>query len=92
MDFKRGRLGSGSTTKISGWILNFFMGKTDSVDVGELNLGSIKVEVEVENHCTNQRKKCYVLGGFVGVNINNGQHRPTMSIGVIEDLNTVERL
>jgi len=92
MNIYSGRLGSGSTRKISGWILNFFMGLGENENLGKLSLGNIKVEVEVENHCTGQQKLCYIIGGFVGVSINNGQHRPVMSLGVVEDLQTIRRL
>jgi len=94
MNFRDGRLGSGSTTYISGWILNFFLGYSQDreVDYGDISLNSIKVPVEVTNHCTGQQKTCYVTGGFFGVRKDGETYRPCMSLSVLEDSKTVKGL
>ncbi|CAF0858540.1 unnamed protein product [Adineta steineri] len=96
-DSKRGRLGSGSTEYISGWILKLFYeinGKNpEQIMAADIKLDSIHVPVEVENHCTCLKKTCYVLGGFYGVDSTQDHiHKPVMSLAVIEDLTTVEKL
>ena len=97
IDKKRGRLGSGSTEYISGWVLNLFYGidanNSDKVDFDDVTLDSIRVPVEVENYATGLKKTCYVLGGFYGVDSTQDHiHRPAISLAVIEDLTTVTPL
>ncbi|CAF0844368.1 unnamed protein product [Adineta steineri] len=96
-DSKRGRLGSGSIEYISGWILKLFYeinGKNpEQIMAADIKLDSIHVPVEVENHCTCLKKTCYVLGGFYGVDSTQDHiHKPVISLAVIEDLTTVEKL
>lgn len=55
LNLKNGRLGSGSTKYISGWILNFYYGYTNSqepIDVGDLTNPHLNVPVKVTNHLT----------------------------------------
>ncbi|CAF1423534.1 unnamed protein product, partial [Didymodactylos carnosus] len=87
--------GSGSTTYISGWILKVFYGidiNSNKIGFGDITLNNIKVPVEVENHCTRQKKTCYIVGGFHGVHSESHKHKPVMSLAVIEDLSTVTSL
>ncbi|CAF0922465.1 unnamed protein product [Adineta steineri] len=96
-DAKRGRLGSGSTEYISGWILKLFYeingNNPEQIMAADIKLDSIHVPVEVENHCTCLKKTCYVLGGFYGVDSTQDHiHKLVMSLAVIEDLTTVEKL
>ncbi|CAF3874380.1 unnamed protein product [Rotaria sordida] len=97
IDLKHGRLGSGSTDYITGWILKLFFGinekNSNKIEFSDIHLDSIRVPVEVENHATGLKKICYVLGGFYGVDSTQDHiHKPVMSLAVIEDLTTVTNL
>jgi hypothetical protein len=93
MDITHGRIGSGSTTYISGWILNFFLGyggtKAEAYDI---KLNTIKVTVELTNHNTGLQKECVVVGGFIGTEYKDNSIRPVMSIAVLEDTTTVKQI
>ncbi|CAF1031714.1 unnamed protein product [Rotaria sordida] len=97
VDLKRGRLGSGSTEYITGWILKLFFdinGKnSNTIMFSDIHLNSIHVPVEVENYATGLKKTCYVLGGFYGIDSTQDHiHKPVMGLSVIEDLTTVTSL
>ncbi|CAF0891196.1 unnamed protein product [Didymodactylos carnosus] len=95
MDLNNGRLGSGRTTYLTGWILKLFYGvdiNSKNIDFDAIKLNNIKVPVEVENHCTGKKKTCYVIGGFHGVYSEDHKHKPVMSLAVIEDLSTIKSL
>nr|VVW88783.1 unnamed protein product [Nymphaea colorata] len=51
---ERGRLGSGSTTKYSGWLIHFF-GLDGSVD--EVKLEGLGFDIEIDNKITNIKKQ-----------------------------------
>ncbi|CAF2772474.1 unnamed protein product [Rotaria sp. Silwood2] len=97
VDLKHGRLGSGSTEYITGWILKLFFyinGKnSNTILFSDIHLDSIRVPAEVENYSTGLKKPCYVLGGFYGIDSTLDHiHKPVMSLSVIEDLTTVTSL
>eukprot|EP00808_Paulinella_micropora_P017314 g61637.t1 len=91
MNIKRGRLGSGSTSYVSGWILTFFglAGKAQ-VDVADIVGKTIEVDVTIDNKQTGYTKTVQVLGGFGGVYVRptpGGRcaFRPQMSLAVYWD-------
>eukprot|EP01111_Echinosteliopsis_oligospora_P018506 TRINITY_DN852_c0_g1_i1.p1 TRINITY_DN852_c0_g1~~TRINITY_DN852_c0_g1_i1.p1 ORF type:complete len:350 (-),score=62.08 TRINITY_DN852_c0_g1_i1:49-1098(-) len=84
MNIKHGRLGSGSTTYISGWILNFFglAGQT----VEDIPNKSFSVEVQIDNKLTGEMKNVFLVGGFSNaLNFTDGSYRPQMSYAVYYD-------
>jgi hypothetical protein len=84
MNITHGRLGSGSTTKVSGWILKFF-GLDGKVDVGDIKAYNFDVPVEVINKETNQKKTVHMVGGFGGIYKENNAYRPQLSMIVYHD-------
>lgn len=64
VDEKRGRLGSGSTTKYTGWLINFFgyEGETD-----EVKIENIGFDIEIDNKMTGVVKNVRLVGGFKAV-------------------------
>ncbi|AYV78808.1 MAG: hypothetical protein Edafosvirus35_5 [Edafosvirus sp.] len=90
MNITHGRLGSGSTTYISGWILDLFLNTKPNMEPSDIKVDYINVPVEVINHATGQTKTCYILGGFDGIHYENGVHSLVQSLSVIEDKSTVK--
>jgi len=91
MNFKQGRLGSGSTTFVSGWIINFFGFEAgQEVDVGKLPDRFFDVTVKIDNKLTSIIKNVSLIGGFGGVNYSNGSYRPQLSYAVYYDGNKAE--
>ena len=89
MNIEHGRVGSGSTTYISGWINHFYLGARDRMDAGDLSLDNICVPVVVDDHMDMSKSgTVYVVGGFYGYNEENFAVRPSMSLAVISDLST----
>jgi len=66
MNLEQGRLGSGSTTYVSGWILDLF-GLTEKCDISDIPSYSISVPVKIANMATRQLKTVHLIGGFGGV-------------------------
>lgn len=66
MNIRHGSLGSGSTSYVSGWILNFYglYKETESCDIKE---DFIDVTVEIDNKLTGIKKDVNIVGGFTGV-------------------------
>ena len=87
-----GRSGKMPGTYVNGWIIKLFYGlhTQKSVEIKQIKLNSFKVPVTVENEVTEQSKTSYVTGGFHGVYSNDGQHKPVMSLSIIDDLNSVK--
>ncbi|CAF1395877.1 unnamed protein product [Adineta ricciae] len=97
VDAKRGRLRSGSAEYLNGWILKLFYDieetNRDKITSSDIHLNSIQVPVQVENYSTGLKKTCYVLGGFHGIDSTKDHiYKPVLSLVVIEDLTTVEKL
>lgn len=86
MNITYGRLGSGSTTYVSGWILNFF-GLSGKVESDDIKNDSIEFPVEIDNKLTGEQKTVNVIGGFGGVNKTDGAYRPQMSMIVFHSKN-----
>jgi len=61
-----GRIGSGSTSYYSGWLLNFY-GLYDKHESGDISSGTIGVPVELKNMNTGKMKMLEIVGGFGGV-------------------------
>lgn len=66
MNAERGRLGSGSTTYYSGWILHLF-GQYEKCESCEISSYSIDVPVKIDNKATGETKTVHLVGGFEGV-------------------------
>jgi len=79
---------------VSGWFLRLCYGLHDEkkCDIQRIQLNSLVVPVQVENHCTNQSKTCYVAGGFHGVESRDGWHKPVMSLAIMDDTTTIKSL
>lgn len=81
-----GRLGSGSTTYVSGWILHFF-GIYKQVESDEIKGYNFDFPVEIDNKLTGEQKTVSLVGGFGGVNVTDGAYRPQLSMIVFHDGN-----
>lgn len=64
----------------------------ESCNIQSVALNSIVTPVEFESEWTNEKKTCYVVGGFHGVESRDEWHKPVMSLVVIDDLSTIEKL
>lgn len=84
MDFEKKSLGSGSTTKVNGWITYFYC-VYNSVEENALKNYYSDVEVNIDNKLLGHKKKVNVLSGFSGVHYNGTGFRPQMSIAVYDD-------
>jgi hypothetical protein len=83
MDFYSTSLGSGSTTYMYGWILNFF-GIYGEIE-GTPDLKKINVDVEIDNRITSTIKKVKLVAGFVGVKEDESLiFSPQLAIAIIE--------
>jgi len=88
MNIRHGSLGSGSTSYVSGWILNFY-GIYDEVDASDIDENYIDVSVEIDNKMTGIKKNVNIVGGFTGVaKVKFDEYigvRPQMSFIVYHD-------
>lgn len=88
MNMETGREGSGSTTKVSGWVLRFF-GLEDKCDTDDISSYSIDVPVKIDNKMTGEKKTVHMVGGFGGVHAVDMQgrkaYRPQTSMIVLHD-------
>jgi len=88
MNMEQGRLGSGSTTYVSGWILRFF-GLNDKCEVSDIEGDSIDVPVKIDNKLTGELKTVHMIGGFGGVHSvdvdGRKAFRPQTSMIVLHD-------
>lgn len=66
MNIRYGSLGSGSTSYVSGWILNFY-GIYTEVESDEIKEDFIDVTVEIDNKLTGIKKDVNIVGGFTGI-------------------------
>ncbi|CAF1489604.1 unnamed protein product [Adineta steineri] len=85
---------SGSYTKLTGWFLQLCYGlhtKTEC-NMDEVALHPIVTSVEFVSEPTNEKKTCYVVGGFHGIESRDGWHKPVMSLSIIDDLSTITPL
>ncbi|CAF3426227.1 unnamed protein product [Rotaria socialis] len=83
--------GSGSRTMLTGWFLRLCYGlhQKKSCNIQEVKLNSIVTPVEFESEYTNEKKTCYVVGGFHGIESRDGWHKPVMSLAIVDDLSTI---
>ncbi|CAF3943558.1 unnamed protein product [Adineta steineri] len=82
-----------SWTQVTGWFLQICYGlhtKT-SCNIREITLHSVVAPVEFESEYTDEKKTCYVVGGFHGVESRDEWHKPVMSLAVIDDLSTITK-
>lgn len=84
MNRRHGRIGSGSTTFISGWILKFY-GLTGEVEDSDFADKFIDVPVEIKNYMTGKKTIVSIVGGFNGIYEENGAYRPAMSMLIHEN-------
>jgi hypothetical protein len=84
MNITHGRIGSGSTSYVSGWILSFF-GIYNKVDTGDIPSYSFEVPINIDNKLTGQKKTVQLIGGFGGVHKEDGAYRPQLSMIVYHD-------
>jgi hypothetical protein len=82
-----------SYTKLTGWFLKLCYGLHTHAEcnIGSVELNSVLAPVEFESEYTNEKKTCYVVGGFHGVESRDGWHKPVMSLAIIDDLSTVTK-
>jgi hypothetical protein len=74
MNAERGRLGSGSTTYYTGWLLHLF-GKYERCESSDLGNYSIDVPVKIDNKLTGELKTVHLVGGMAGVHAADVQGR-----------------
>ncbi len=60
-------------------------------DMEKVQLNSIITPVEFESEYTNEKKTCYVVGGFHGIESRDEWHKPVMSLAIIDDLSTITK-
>ena len=83
-----------SGTYVNGWFLRLcyetYGARTCHMD--DLQLDSLVVPVKIKDENVNESKMCYFAGGFHGVDSYDGMHKPIMSLAVVEDSNSIEKL
>lgn len=89
MNLEKGRLGSGRTTYVTGWILKFFCLSKEKCDIGDIESYSTNLPVKIDNKLTAQQKTVYIVGGFSGLHAievaGRRAFRPQSSLLVWED-------
>lgn len=88
MNLKDGTQGSGSTTYISGWILNFFGRYGETIETADIPAYSFDVPVKIVNYATLETKNVSLIGGFHGLMVDNGAYRPSLSMIIFHDGNS----
>ncbi len=91
MNIEHGRLGSGSTTKISGWILKFY-GIYNTVDDSDIVDELIDVPIELDNKLTGIKKNINIYGGFGGIYNDVGQVEQVMKIKQSGNTNIINKI
>ncbi len=86
-------LSNRSWTKLTGWFLRLCYGlhMETSCNIQKVELNSIITPIEFESEYTNEKKTCYVVGGFHGVESRDEWHKPAMSLAIIDDLSTITK-
>jgi len=84
MNFEDGVVGSGSTTYVSGWILNFFYGLSKKVELHDIPSFAMDFPIEIDNKQTGIVKTVYLVGGFGGILYEKGAFRPQQSMIICE--------
>jgi hypothetical protein len=92
-NLKHGRLGSGSTTYATGWVLKFY-GIYGETELSDLKNDFIKVDIKLDNKCTGIKKMVQFYGGFGGISrIKDEQYdiyKPQQSFIIYHDGNIIE--
>jgi hypothetical protein len=81
--FESGRLGSGTTTLLSGWLLAFYGLAGKTVDVDDIPERRLQADVEIDNKLTGRVSTKRILAGFAGIHYANGVYRPRQCISVL---------
>eukprot|EP00698_Gefionella_okellyi_P008310 TRINITY_DN2058_c0_g1_i3.p1 TRINITY_DN2058_c0_g1~~TRINITY_DN2058_c0_g1_i3.p1 ORF type:complete len:369 (-),score=68.38 TRINITY_DN2058_c0_g1_i3:2108-3169(-) len=69
MNHTHGRIGSGSTTKVSGWILEFYgRDAATAIDVDDIPNFYLDVKIKIDNHLSGEKKDVKLVGGFQHLN------------------------
>lgn len=79
MNKERGRLGSGSTSKYTGWLIHFF-GYHQPEE--EINISHIGFDIDIDNKQTGVQKTVRLVGGFKAVSIEGNTYRPHLSFAI----------
>jgi len=93
MNLRFGRLGSGSTNFVSGWILKL-LGLDGEIDSGDIPNYNFNVPVVIINKITGFIKTVSLVGGFGGINYTNGAYRPQLSMIILskaKDIRPINR-
>ena len=61
-------------------------------NINKVRLDSIVSPVEFKSEWTNEKKTCYVVGGFHGIESQNEWHKPVMSLAIVDDLSIITKL
>ncbi len=71
---------------VNGWFLRLCYGlhKKRSCHIGEILLKPIHAQFTMRNDLTDESKICSVVGGFHGVESNDGRHKPVMSLAIVD--------
>jgi hypothetical protein len=86
MNLKRGSLGSGSTTKVSGWILAFYGQGGKEVDIDDIDQHlTVQVPVVIDNKRTGVKKTVHLDAKFSGLMVSDDSIRPQLSMIVWYD-------
>jgi len=91
MNLRFGRLGSGRTKYVSGWILKLF-GLEGEIESNEIPNYSFNVPVVSINKLTNIIKTVGLVGGFSVVNYTNGAYRPQLSMITLSKAKDIRKL
>ncbi|CAF1635352.1 unnamed protein product [Rotaria magnacalcarata] len=85
---------SGSWTKITGWFLRLCYGihMKEECKMDEVALHPIVTPVEFQDEYANEKRTCYIVGGFHGIESRDEWHKPVMSLAIFDDLSTITEL
>ncbi|CAF0745870.1 unnamed protein product [Adineta steineri] len=91
---RNGMSGMKDGTYVNGWFLRLCYGNhwDGSYHMEDIKLNSLVVPVKVKDENVNESKMCYFAGGFHGVDSYDGMHKPVMSLAIVEDSNSIQKL
>ena len=89
MNSKKGRLGSGSTEYVTGWIKNLFYDLIEKDEVSPDDFVDLKVafDIKIENQIKSVTKMVQLTAGFNGLFHQNGAFRPQLSMLILDPTN-----
>lgn len=85
---ERGRLGSGSTSKYTGWLIHFF-GYFEPEE--EIRISHIGFDIEIDNKQTGVQKTVRLVGGFKAVSSDGSVYRPHLSFAIQDGPGATEK-